>query len=199
MGASNIEFTMPGKASKDEIKKAFERQQESDRSCNGHREGYSGDFQTVHKVDFHLDKVFLSYDEAHDYCLNKAEKWETVVAVYYSSAKVESKAIDKMNVQIAELQTKLRGLTATPLQRTKKFHTCGKCKSKVSLKHFHGHACPVCEADLRPDRLLKSIATLQAKMDEAIAKRDAKLKEEKQKLISKATNLKTMVAGWGAC
>jgi len=83
MGACNIEIYLTGKQSGKEIDEAFNRQQEDDAAYNGHRDGYSGDFQTVREVQYHLTKVFESHDLAHDYCLNNAEKWHSVVAVYY--------------------------------------------------------------------------------------------------------------------
>ena len=84
MGACDISFNLKGKASKAEISRAFSNQVASDRSENGHADGYSGDFQTVHCVSFdHLGEVFDSHALAFDYCISKAKKWESVVAVYY--------------------------------------------------------------------------------------------------------------------
>ena len=83
MGACNIDLTIKKKASIDEIRTAFRGQQELDSAYNGHQEGYSGDFQTVQGVELHKDKVFKDYNEAYDYCLDNAEKWDYVVAVYY--------------------------------------------------------------------------------------------------------------------
>lgn len=85
MGSSNIGFTIAGKASVEKIKKAFARRVKEDRAYNGHRDGYSGDFQTVSGVNFnHLGQVFKSYNEAQDYALDRSEKWGPAVAVYFS-------------------------------------------------------------------------------------------------------------------
>lgn len=81
MSACNIEFDIPD-CNKKEVEKAFQQKQKKDREYNGHQEGYSGDFQTVHSVKVH-DKIFDSYNEAHSYCLDHAEKWDFVVAVKY--------------------------------------------------------------------------------------------------------------------
>jgi hypothetical protein len=87
MGSDSIFFKVKGKASKDEINKAFKARQESDADENGHRQGYSGDFQTVHKIDFRLYQTdtFESLNEAQEYCLKHAEKFLTVIAVYYKN------------------------------------------------------------------------------------------------------------------
>ena len=85
MGATNISHIMRDKLDKPAIEQAFRERQANDRRENGHQEGYSGDFQTVRQVDFRfLGKVFPSYTEAENFCLDKAEKWETVVAVYFA-------------------------------------------------------------------------------------------------------------------
>lgn len=90
MGASNIEFKIKGKATKTQIDQRFKEQVESDRDENGHRHGYSGDFQTVDRVDYkYLAEPFENYDEATDHCLETAKKWTTVVAVYFKNDKGE--------------------------------------------------------------------------------------------------------------
>jgi len=199
MGACNIEFTLNKKASRNEIYDAFKKQQDSERSENGHRDGYSGDFQTVHKIDYRLDTVFTSYSEAHDFCLKHASKWETVVAVYFCNVKVESKTVTKLTDQVKALSVQLQDLERTPLARSKAFQTCTACKSKVALKHFHGASCPVCRADLRPKALQARIARLKTKLATLQAKRADKIKTERQKAIEKGSQVETMVAGWGAC
>jgi hypothetical protein len=94
MGAINIEMVLSGEPSSSEIKEAFKRQQGYDSSRNGHQDGYSGDFQTVDKVVIRMHRVFQSYDDATDYCLSEARKWETVIAVRYKEG-------DKINTLIA--------------------------------------------------------------------------------------------------
>lgn len=53
-------------------------------TSDGDDDGYSGDFQTVNRVDYsYLGKVYPSHQEAMEFALEKAEKWETVVALYF--------------------------------------------------------------------------------------------------------------------
>lgn len=80
MGAHNIEMTVEGTKTKAEVMDAFHAQQAEDRDYNGHRGGYSGDFQTVHTVKFY-DKVFSDENEAQEFCLDHAKKWVNVIAV----------------------------------------------------------------------------------------------------------------------
>lgn len=199
MGACSIELIQKGKLSRNEIYDAFKNQQDQDRLENGHQSGYSGDFQTVSKVDYRLDQVFASYSEAHDFCLKHASKWDTVVAVYFFRAKIASKTVDRLTEQVKALSAQLADLERTPLARSKNFQTCGACKSKVSLRHFQGSTCPVCNAYLHPKGLQDRIARLKAKLAAVTAKRDDKIKTERQKAIAKGSQIETMIAGWGAC
>lgn len=80
MGACSIEMIVKGDKTKEEVVKAFRERQDEDRANNGHNDGYSGDFQTVHNVRF-SGKEFENENDALDYCFANAEKWVDVVAV----------------------------------------------------------------------------------------------------------------------
>lgn len=90
MGACNIDFVIKGKVSDREVERAFKNQKLEDAETNGLSDGYSGDFQTVEDViTDYLGDVFETHEEAQKFCLDKAQKWEYVVAVYYKTAKGE--------------------------------------------------------------------------------------------------------------
>lgn len=77
-------MTVAGDKSKDDVMTAFRQRQMDDRdnwySEDGEEaDGYTGDFQTVSTVKF-ADKEFENEDEAMDYCLDTAQKWDYVVA-----------------------------------------------------------------------------------------------------------------------
>lgn len=204
MGADSIEFTINKKANSGEIERQFKLQQEQDRVYNGHREGYSGDFQTVNKIVNHTHKIFSSYYAAHDYCLEKAEKWVSVVAVYYYDVKIKPlKKLEKIKQKVIEIRRQLSELKSKPVKLAK-FVTCEGCQSKVSSQHLRlSTSCPVCrEGDFRPLSLQRNIKKLEVRI-KMLEEQIIKLKQiEKEKLISKQkddTNIKTLVAGWGAC
>ena len=198
MGAQDISLNIDFKASRADIDKAFEKRRSRDRSENGSREGYSGDFQTVNSVKYHTDKVFTSYNEAYDYCMNHAEKWVNVIAVYYVDSKVESSKLTKLNETVLKLSYALRALKDTELSRKSAFKTCENCSSRVSLLHFRGYVCPVCNVDLRPNSLINRIKSMQSKRDALKLVVDELIKIERTKLIKNDKNIKTLVAGWGA-
>lgn len=203
MGAHDISFELKGKVKPIEIDKAFKAQKEYDENENGHQSGYSGDFQTVNSVDFHLDKVFNNHDEAMEYCLEKAQKWSTVIAVYYNqSVEVKSKRIDALTVKIEKAIKDTQAIHDTPLDRSKPFKTCFNCKSKISTAHmvkdFSKVTCPVCGMDMRPKAFVKKLTKLRNKRDSLIEKRKALILKEEEKQAAKGANINTLVAGWGA-
>lgn len=202
MGACDISFDLDKKATRSEIETVFKKQVQADRITNGNG-SYSGDFQTVDKVDFsHLGQVFRSQHEAMEYCLNKAQKWVTVVAVYYADVDVKSTSLTKLNEQLKELHVQIETLDRIALARNKAFITCPNCKSKISLKHHtRGNKCLACHTDLRPKSLTSRIAKLRDKAKALNAKRDDKIKLEVDKALAKLkdSQVKTLVAGWGAC
>lgn len=197
MGAHDISLDLKGKLSKAEISAAFTAQREDDSQENGHQSGYSGDFQTVHHVDFHLDKVFLSENEAMEYCLKHAKKWESVVAVYYNrSTPVKSKALDKLNDKYKTLFAEREKLDLPP-KWDATFKTCSKCKSRLATAHIK-RSCPLCSTDLRSKALLNKIVRIDAKMIELKEKAKAIKDKENAKQAAKGTNVNTLLAGWGA-
>lgn len=212
MGACDISFQLDNKATQNQIEQAFKRRTEADAEENGHREGYSGDFQTVDRVDYkHLGKVFPSQSEAFEFCLNKAEKWTTVVAVYYYAGRGLSKRIEAKLARISDkyktLSTELDAVRRAPLDafKGKAFKTCPECKSRLAVKHLDtmhlGLRCPLCESDWRPKRLQVKITKLEARLEalktEAKAIRDAELTKQAEK--AKASDIRTLIAGLGAC
>lgn len=203
MGAHNIEFTMPGTPSFIAIQKKFKEQQQDDHGYNGHREGYSGDFQTVREVKDHTNQTFDSYNQAHDYCMDKAEKWVSVVAVRYRFLeKFEpTKKLQDMKTKLDGLVFKLTDLNkiATVLP---KFVSCECCSSKINSEHLSkGHyiTCPICrKGDFRPMSIQRSETSLKLKITEVRAAYEGQLKIEKAKALKKSGKVGTLVAGWGA-
>jgi len=83
MGACSIDFFIKGHASIKDIEKKFIEIKLENKHDNGHCEGYSGDFQTVGKVNFsYLFDGSGNLEKDFEFCLDKAEKWENVVAIY---------------------------------------------------------------------------------------------------------------------
>jgi hypothetical protein len=201
MGACNIEFDIPKKATWSEIQERFKRQREQDRIENGQR-SYTGDFQTVDKVVDYTNNVFNSYNEAHEFCMQKAEKWISVVAVYYKDIKIKpNKQIEKLGKKLTQLVNEYE---ASQLLTVKlpKFVTCEGCSSRVSTSHTRGYECPVCgEGDFRPLGLQRKLAKLKAKIELLKEKRSGLITALKTKQAAKQgdKDLKTLVAGLGAC
>jgi hypothetical protein len=85
MGAVNVEIRLNKKATTKEIKAAFENQKANDIS-DSETDGFK-DIQSVNCN--HLDKIYPNFNEAQEYCLDNAKKWEYAIAVYYTNSKNE--------------------------------------------------------------------------------------------------------------
>lgn len=199
MGASDISFEINKKATEKEVLDSFNRQRDRDSDENGHQQGYSGDFQTVDTVKCHFDKVFTSYNEAFDYCLEKAEKWCYAVAVHYIDIQAKkTKQEDKLQEKISQLATSLRELSF--MNKQEGFTKCSGCGSKLANKHLRTKNCLVCGITLFTKSELKKKDKLNSKINELKGKLDAIRKVAQEKAVKKAKskNVKTLVAGWGA-
>ena len=204
MGACDISFELKGKASKEQIEKAFKHQRENDSEENGHQSGYSGDFQTVNKVDCHFHTVFNSYNEAMEYCLKNAQKWDSVIAVYYKDAqcvltKRETAKHAALSLEKVKLGEELSKLDNIPLNNSKAFQTCSGCKSRISLAHVKGVNCPVCRNSLRPKRLMAKMTAVSNKIQKITDKQNVIKGNALARAVNKCKDFKTLVAGWGAC
>ena len=203
MGAHNIDFELKGKQDKTKVNKEFANIRGDNRSENGHREGYSGDFQTVDSVDFHLHKTFNNYQEAYDYCMEHAEKWCTVVAVYYKNVKTKTTKLEKMHAKIKVQQTNTMKLTEQFTEAVKngvsKKIACKNCSSSFKrgfVKYSrYGADCPVCNQSLFSATQKLRIYKSKEKETQLLEK----YKAEKNKLAEKCKDINTLVAGWGAC
>ena len=199
MGASDISFEINKKATEKEVLDSFNRQRERDSDENGHQQGYSGDFQTVDTVKCHFEKLFTSYGEAFDYCLEKAEKWCYAVAVHYIDVQAKkTKQEDKIEAKISELATSLRELSA--ITKREGFAKCSGCNSKLANKHLRTKDCLVCGTTLFTKSELKRKDKLNSKIEELRKKLETIRKANQEKAVkkSKKKDIKTLVAGWGA-
>ena len=152
--------------------------------------------------------MFRTYNEAHDYCLEQAQKWDYVVAVKYLDEPLKETAkIRKLREQCLELKNKhaelkkeLNTNLSNNVLKVKPFFSCRHCKSRVNTEFVRFSQCPVCGKNL----LTKTDQNRLQRLIDKIQKLDEQIAIEKQKQIDKAMkkkNKKTewLVAGWGAC
>lgn len=199
MGAESIYFTLTGKATVKEIKDAFQDAQEHDSAHNGHQDGYSGDFQTVNSVNTsHLDTVFPDFNAAYEFCLDKAEKWCTVVAVRYKVTELKpSKQRDAATAKVKEtfqaIETVKREASLAISLASRKVK-CKGCENIIAPKNIQGVNCPVCRASLMGAKFTRKIGSLTKKLHALKAKVDQLAKRD-----TKEAGTNTIIAGWGAC
>lgn len=82
MGAISIVKTFEEKLNEENLCNILKEIKEQEFYENGLQDGYSGDFQTVETFKL-KNKIFDNYDDALDYCLDNAQKWDYVIATYY--------------------------------------------------------------------------------------------------------------------
>jgi len=212
MGAHNIEFDIPD-CNKDKVIKAFQYKRSIDRANNGTQQGYSGDFQTIPDVKIH-DKIFESYNEAHEYCLEHSKKWEYAIAVKYRDfSKLEKNVTFKEVIEKKLEELKLRLKTETELlekinlknqegliNAVSKTIGCKKCESKINRKFINKNSlsCPVCRTTLLSKTAIDQLENKRTKIQEVTKK----IEEEKKAINNKNKDLsevRWLVAGWGAC
>jgi len=207
MGATNIEFEVEGDKPFQEVLAAFKRRQAQDSDDNGHQDGYSGDFQTVHSVENHGHKVFTDYQEAQKYCLDNAEKWESVIAVKYKvTDKIKvPKSFQKLSGKLRMLQGKyselLKEIETNFLKdaTSKNFVACRHCQSKIATDHLRGTACRVCGENMVSKSSMNKLANLLKKVGETDRKINTIANELKKKAAEKSNKTQWLIAGWGAC
>jgi excinuclease UvrABC ATPase subunit len=189
MGACSIEFTLSGKKTRQQIERAFKKRKREDKDYNGHREGYSGDFQTVHEVKHH-DKIFNSYNDAWDYCLDNAQKWDYVISTYYLDLDVSKDVKWKtlaQNVSRLELKEDVKDLKQKLFSQMKNAKsvkvTCKGCTSSINRSYLKNEKCPICSHSLLS-------VTDQNKIAKALEANKKRLKTAKKALESYLKRLK---------
>lgn len=200
MGACDISFIIGKKATQYEILERFKARREKDRAENGHQEGYSGDFQTVDGVDFHLDRVFSSHREAMDYCLSNSKKWENAIAVYFVEVTIEyTKTQKKLEEKLVKLKEEHDILHR--FQDRIGFVKCRHCGSRLNKEHLVYKTCRLCTNPLLTNAEQRRVDRLDSAIKETHEKIEALKAEAHKKAVEKNQNknLKTLVAGWGAC
>lgn len=196
MGAHNIEMVLDGKLSRSQVENKIEKQRREDRDYNGHQEGYSGDWQTIPRVEFR-DKIFSNYEQAADYCLDNAEKWSHAIAVKFKEKPKYSAKLIKMKEAHSktihayrELETKLK----TDIKNAKsKTIGCQSCESKVNRSYVNNGSCPVCGESLLSNTATDHLKNAQDKIKKQKELIDQRIKEENEK-----GDVKWLIAGWAA-
>ncbi len=203
MGADVVTMKFEGKATWAQITSKLAVQRKLDNEENGHRDGYSGDWQTISDRDIKdlRHKEFSSANEAYDWCQKNVEKWEGVVVTYKVIDRVEdTKPMQKLSQRVRENGDKLRQLKTQPVKLAK-FVTCECCGSKVASSHLNGRMrCPVCnEGDFRPLTLQRKIDKLDKKIKDDAAKLETMRKALVEKAAAKSKKVNTLVYGVAAC
>lgn len=207
MGAEYIEMKLDGKLSRMEVESEVRSRAIEDRAENDSRSGYSGDWQTVNRIEFRGQQP--GYREAAEYIQKNAEKWSYGIAVQYEAVEGEAVQTDRDKAKREKLNAAVEAATAArraageavsqKIVADKRPNVnCSGCTSRFPRKFLRSRStvkCVVCGV-----RLVS--ATDEAKL----AKLDAKTEGAKAALVqhldacrSKAPKvLKWLVGAWAA-
>ena len=202
MGACDIYFTIGKQVTAlKELEGYLERKQTQDREENGSQSGYSGDFQTVSGVTTDFSKVFTSFRQALDHCLEKTEKWGDALAVHYCEVTVPlSKTREKIIERIKALQTDIAQMYT--VRKKEGFRTCANCHSRLANSHLYSYDCPLplCGKSVLTTKEFNQINKKKEQLEKLKTKRDELYKKDHDAALKKygLKNVKTLIAGWGA-
>lgn len=197
MGAHSIELDFDGKLTKSQILSKIEKQRKEDREYNGHQEGYSGEWQTIPDIAFREHRIFDSYNDAHEYCLENAEKWSYAIAVKYRPDGKDSRVLANMKEKLRELieqrDNLARSLQDAINEAKSKTIGCTSCESKINRKFVKRAKCPVCDELLLSQTAINRIRSSNEKVEKLKKKvKDREIQE------SAKNEPRWLVAGWAA-
>lgn len=165
-----FEITHPSQEIKDTMKEEMVAEGFTKREAN-----------RVFKGLFFKEKVCQTKRQAEEYL----ETLPTSYAIKYKIGIPPSPKMVSMAKRLAEKKEKLAAYET--VQREKKFGSdfiaCSHCKSKVNRDFVKPPLCPVCGQDMRTDRVVETLAALQA----AVADLDARYEDTARKYCSKFT------------
>lgn len=161
----NIEyFEYPYGISRDKVKKELD-------AYVAHADWQEGCSGLNNPIRWINGKTYDTYEEAEAAIKRYDNGWYDNVAVpYYRTGEMQadakynelSKKSDDLRKEFDQRMAKLY-----PATLTSDFIGCKNCGSRLSRKHLHTNFCPVCEKDLRPEYMLKSIEAARSRMNKA--------------------------------
>lgn len=214
MGSGTVWLEFDGKLTEEQVRSEIQDKREENKDYNGHREGYSDDWQTIHHIEFYYRQEFQSHEEAFNYCADNAQKGCAIAVVFLAQTKNvdDNKKLVKMNTLIDELNfaknvliDKKHVLINEILTdaKTAKSKTigCKTCESSINRSRLKSMGCPVCSSDLTSDTNKLKIQKLETKIKDAEQEKQElilKYKEAKKQILEKENGFskKWLVAGW---
>lgn len=228
MGASFLYETMPGTATKEEVKERFASLRADGEFEDGH--SYSGNWNMVHFITFEPDgsSPFSCQAEAENHVQEKSRKWENAHAVQFFSLEPGllklPKKYDNVYARLKELiapgwqsgphtsdedlQFYVQNRFYTELlARVKgaksRFRGCDACGSRISVAHLHNLYCPVCRhAFIVTDTDRKVLSTrllkAQSMLKELSTLYTQAQEKQKHSLLKNPANLQWYLGAWCA-
>lgn len=131
------------------LRKKFAEHQEDERDQNGN-DIYSGHLGIVDGLNV-TSRQFDTYEQAEDWLMDNAQKWESAEAVQYKgTVKKRTQSAQTASDRYERLNTEYNDFDKTVLKEVKSAKSktigCKHCGSNISRKYLTGLYCPVCHS-----------------------------------------------------
>ena len=133
-----------------------------------------------------IDKVMPDYQSAMAFLEQNDRGWYDCLAVKYKelpSGKSTKKLDDlkeKLRIAYTEYELENRKVVASDFKSD--FIGCKNCGSKIRREYLNSNFCPVCQAVMRSDTIIKKLAAMNA----IVNKLRNDIKEEEKRLAEKS-------------
>lgn len=193
MGATNLERSLDGKLSVQQVKQKFNEWYEDAVHEYGH-DAYSGEWNGFRGIIF-PNRTFESQQEASEYLDSHGQKFGPALAVKFKKSAVDpnkkpSQKVEKIKKMIDDAykqkndfeKSYQEALSARVTPNKNTFLKCKNCKSKINLVHFKGNSCPICHKDLRTPKFIAKLDSYKKKIED--------LEKRKKELLNPPTGKK---------
>ena len=160
----NIEhFTYPKNVNKAQVQKNLDNYV----AHADWQEGCTGLYNNIRWLD---NKVYESEDEARE-AIKKMDRgcYDQLAVLFQNHQTPDDEKVRELNSKAAmachEWNRRDRILYAETVTST--FIGCKKCGSRLARVMLCSNSCPVCHAELRPEHMIKSVASAKSKWDKA--------------------------------
>lgn len=160
----NIEyFTYPENVDKDRVEAQLD-------DYVAHEDWQEGCCGLYHAIRWLKDKTYDNSEEAHK-AINDLDRGDydnlaVRYCVHHRTNDAKEKALsEKLNETYKEYDRRSKILYAE--QVTSAYIGCKECGSRLARTRLKSNHCPVCQAELRPEHMMKSVQAAKSRWDKA--------------------------------
>ena len=135
-----------------------------------HEDWQEGCCGLFHDIRWLGDKVYSNSEEAHQ-AIERLDRGNydqlAVKYIYHHDPDDDKRKAMEQKIRDTYKEYERRSSILYANTVTSAYIGCKKCGSRLSRTHLKSNACPLCREELRPDHMLKSVASAKAKWERA--------------------------------